>query len=68
MSENQYWLVAVPGDPRPEDSWKVLSDRVKNHAAVFKFPIPELKVSQVMSLICTWRGSIRHYTLRQRLL
>lgn len=44
MSDNEYWLVAVPGDVTPEDSWRVVSEKVKNHAGCFKFSIPELKV------------------------
>ena len=45
MSDNEYWLVAVPGDPTPDKSWSVLSERIKGCSACFKYPIPaELKV------------------------
>ena len=51
MSDNEYWLVAVPGDATPEDSWGVVSDKVKNHAGCFKFPIPELKVRTLLGCL-----------------
>ena len=45
MSDNEYWLVAVPGDPTPDKSWSILSEKIKSYSACFKYPIPDLKAS-----------------------
>ena len=45
MSDNEYWLVAVPGEQQgPDFAWTTLSEKLRAHSACFKFPIPELKV------------------------
>lgn len=54
MSDNDYWLVAVPGDPTPDKSWAVLSEKLKVSSACFKYPIPaDLKV---------WSAEVHQYT------
>lgn len=45
MSDNEYWLVAVPGEQQgPDVAWTILSEKLRAYSACFKFPIPELKV------------------------
>ena len=58
MAENEYWLVAVPGENSQRRARDTLSERLKNHAVVVDYPIPELKVlrpAEAMSARCQYR-------------
>ena len=43
-SDNEYWLVAVPGGKSPEREWNAISEKLKPISSCFKFSIPDLKV------------------------
>ena len=42
--------MAVPGETSPRRARDTLSDRLKNHAVVVDYPIPDLKVRDT---VCT---------------
>ena len=41
----EYWLISVPGNPAPNDSWEELVEKTAHLSSHAKFVIPELKVS-----------------------
>ncbi len=46
MSNNDdFWLISVPGDKTPQESWEKLFKAVQPIATPFKFNIPALKVT-----------------------
>ena len=47
-SDNEYWLVAVPGGKSPEREWNAISEKLKPISSCFKFSIPDLKVANVL--------------------
>lgn len=45
MSNNDdFWLISVPGEKTPQESWERLSKNIQPISNVFKFNIPGLKV------------------------
>ena len=44
MSDNEYWLVAVPGESNQREARTGLNERLRNYSLVMDFQIPELKV------------------------
>ena len=40
----EFWLISVPGNPEPDDSWGEIADRTSHLSHSTKFAIPELKV------------------------
>lgn len=46
MSSNSdnFWLISVPGEKTPQDSWEKVSKTIAQYSSVFKFNIPNLKV------------------------
>jgi hypothetical protein len=46
MSNSEdFWLLSVPGDKTPQDSWEKLYKATQSIATPFKFNIPNLKVN-----------------------
>lgn len=39
-----FWLISVPGDKTPQESWEKLYKGIQNLATPYKFSIPNLKV------------------------
>ncbi|XP_003389520.1 PREDICTED: V-type proton ATPase subunit C 1-B-like [Amphimedon queenslandica] len=50
-SDNEYWLVAVPGGKSPEREWNAISEKLKPISSCFKFSIPDLKIGTLNSLV-----------------
>ena len=51
MSNNDdFWLISVPGDKTPQESWEKLFKAVQPIATPFKFNIPALKVGTLDQL------------------
>ncbi|XP_062504491.1 V-type proton ATPase subunit C 1-B-like [Corticium candelabrum] len=51
---SEYWLVSLPGDPRPTDTWKKIQTATSLHNELSvnsKFEIPELKVGTLDTLV-----------------
>eukprot|EP00771_Trimastix_marina_P000471 gnl/Trimastix_PCT/1492.p1 GENE.gnl/Trimastix_PCT/1492~~gnl/Trimastix_PCT/1492.p1 ORF type:complete len:393 (+),score=106.90 gnl/Trimastix_PCT/1492:65-1180(+) len=48
---DNYWIVSVPGQPTPNDSYRNLHSICGNHAQIFKFDIPGLRVGQFDTLL-----------------
>ena len=40
----EYWLVSVPGDPTPRQSWEFMNEKTNSISSNYKFNIPDLKV------------------------
>ena len=40
----EYWLVSVPGDPTPKQSWEFMNEKTNSISSNCKFNIPDLKV------------------------
>ena len=52
MSNNDdFWLVSVPGDKTPQESWEKLFKSVQTIASPFKLNIPPLKVEKNLNFI-----------------
>ena len=49
MSNNDdFWLISVPGDKTPQESWEKLFKSVQTIASPFKFNIPPLNVDLIL--------------------
>ncbi len=46
-STDEFWLISVPGEKTPQESWDKVSKSVNHLAGVFKFNIPNLKVKSL---------------------
>lgn len=54
MSNNDdFWLISVPGDKTPQESWEKLFKSVQTIASPFKLNIPALKVRNCFGKILT---------------
>jgi V-type H+-transporting ATPase subunit C len=47
----EFWLISVPGNPEPDDSWGEIADRTSHLSHSTKFAIPELKVGTLDTLV-----------------
>lgn len=47
----EFWLISVPGNPEPDNSWDEIADRTHHLSSTTKFTIPELKVRVLQDLI-----------------
>jgi len=45
-----FWLISVPGDKTPQESWEKLYKGIQNLATPYKFSIPNLKVGTLDQL------------------
>lgn len=47
---SEYWLISAPGDKTCQQTWDTLNNATKsgNLSVNYKFPIPDLKVSQTI--------------------
>lgn len=54
----EFWLVSVPGDPLPKDSWDAVTEKTGHLSANHKFNIPELKVRCMSEYIVYCCGSV----------
>ena len=43
-NSEEFWLISVPGDKTPQESWEKMYKSVQQIAVPFKFNIPGLKV------------------------
>jgi V-type H+-transporting ATPase subunit C len=50
MSQDAFWLISVPGDKTPQESWEKLNKVSSQMASLFKFNIPNLKVGTLDQL------------------
>lgn len=39
-----FWLISVPGNPEPKESWDEISEKTSHLSSTTKFAIPDLKV------------------------
>lgn len=50
MNSDNFWLISVPGEKTPQDSWEKVSKAAAPFSNVFKFSIPNLKVGTLDNL------------------
>ena len=46
----EFWIISVPGDKTPQQTWEKLSETIKSISDPFKFNIPNLKVGTLDQL------------------
>jgi V-type H+-transporting ATPase subunit C len=47
---DEFWIISVPGDKTPHQTWEKLSESIKTIATSYKFNIPNLKVGTLDQL------------------
>lgn len=48
---NEIWIISVPGEKTPQESWDRLQAATSSLSVSNKFNVPDLKVNLIISLI-----------------
>ena len=53
----EYWMISVPGNPQPANSWNEIEDKTASISSNSKFTIPDLKVQRCSCVhVCMCAG------------